>query len=207
MPRPKSEDIRNQAIKIFHDHGGILKTSEAMKAGIHPRILYELRDEGLIERLEEGLYGLPGLPDIGQPDFVLVHKRVPKGVVCLVSALYFHNLTLQIPKCVDIAVRQKYRTPLIQYPPVHFHWYSDAYYEEGIEIHQIDSFPIKIYSMEKTIVDCFKHRNKIGIDVAIEAFRNYWELGNPKIEVIRAFAVAARILKKIEPYIQSVAHE
>ncbi len=150
MVKKKSQDIRDRALEVFRAHGGVLRTSEAITAGIHPRILYELRDSGQVEQLMKGVYALPGLPGINQPDFVAVAKKVPSGVICLLSALYFHELTVQIPHWVDVAIRQTYHPPVISHPPVHFHWFSDAVFESGVELHEMGAGEFKIYSQSMT---------------------------------------------------------
>ncbi len=207
MARKKNQHIRNEALKVFHNHGGVLKASEAIKKGIHPRILYQLRDEGNIELIAKVLYALPGLPGINQPDFVAIAKKVPNGIICLVSALYFHELTIQIPRWIDVAVRQSCHPPLIAYPPVQFHWFSDAYFDKGVEQHDIGGLLINIYSEEKSIVDCFRLRKKVGVDVALEALRTYWKKGNAKMDLLQYLAKSSRVLQIMTPYIEAVMHE
>lgn len=207
MARKKSQDLRNHAIEVFRSSGGVLKTSEAIASGIHPRILYELRDSGRIEQLMKGVYVLPGLPGIEQPDFVAISKKVPTGVICLVSALYYHQLTVQIPRWVDVAIRQAYHPPDVSYPPVQFHWFSDAVFNEGVETHDLGGIAVKIYSREKSIVDCFRLRKKVGIDVALEALKLYWRHGPRDMELLRNFAKASRVLRVMTPYIESVTND
>ena len=207
MPRRRSQHIREEALRLFQVHGGVLRTSEAIAAGIHPRILYELKDEGHIEKIAKGVYALPGLPGINQPDFVVIAKKVPSGIICLVSALYFHELTVQIPRCVDVAVRQSYHPPSISYPPVQFHWFSNTVFEAGIEEHDIGGIDVKVYSQEKSIVDCFRLRSKVGVDVAVEALKTYWRQGRTDIDLLRRLAKASRVLRVMTPYIETVIHD
>lgn len=207
MARKKSQHIRDEALKVFQDHGGVLKASEAIKKGIHPRILYQLRDEGGIELIAKGLYALPGLPGISQPDFVAIAKKVPTGIICLVSALYFHELTVQIPRWIDVAIKQSYHPPTIYYPLVQFHWFSNAYFDEGIEQHDIGGMMINIYSKEKSIVDCFRLRKKVGVDVALEALKIYWQKGNANMDLLQQLAKSSRVLRIMTPYIEAVMHE
>lgn len=207
MARKKNQHIRNEALRIFRDNGGVLKASEAIKKGIHPRILYQLRDERSIELIAKGLYALPGLPGINQPDFVAIAKKVPGGIICLVSALYFHELTVQIPRWIDVAIRQSYHPPSISYPPIQFHWFSDAYLDTGVEQHDIGGVVINIYSKEKSIVDCFRLRKKVGVDVALEALKIYWKRGNAKMDLLQQLAKSSRVLRIMTPYIEAVMHE
>jgi predicted transcriptional regulator of viral defense system len=125
-------------------------------------MLYTLRDRGVIEQISRGIYRLVEFPPIGGPDVVTVGLRFPNAVICLVSALAFHEITTQIPRSVSVAVPRESRMPCLEYPPLIVHRFSDRAYRAGIEEHQIDGVPVKIYNPEKTIVDCFKCRNKIG---------------------------------------------
>ena len=207
MVREKSESIRNKAIKIFEKHGGMLKTSEAISEGIHPRILYELLESGHIMQIQRGLYALINLPDMNDPDFVTIAKKVPVGVICLVSALYYHHLTVQIPKWIDIAVPQKYKVPVLDNPPVRFHWVSDSVFYSGIEIHDFNGIKVQIYSSEKTIVDCFRLRKKIGISVALEGLKMYLQQKKRNLPLLRKLSQESRVTQIIEPYIEAFTYD
>jgi len=158
-----------RAVKTFQKKGRPLRSSEAIDFGIHPRTLYAMRDSGILRQLTRGVYALSDTP-INNPDIVTIAVRVPKGVVCLISALSFHNITTQIPHAVHIAIPRDSKCH-IDYPPVKVYSYAKESYREGIEKHDISGVQVKVYSAEKTVADCFKFRNKIGIDVAVEALR------------------------------------
>ncbi len=207
MARQKDPTIERRAVEVFQAHGGILRSSDAIKFGIHPRTLYRLKGEGKIEQLERGLFCLPNLPGHANPDLVTVAKKVPSGVICLISALYFHGLTTQIPHFVYLAVKQGYKPPKITYPPVTFFWFTASIHEDGIESYELDGVQVKCYSKEKTLVDCFRYRHKIGIDVAIEALKKYWLQGHPKLDMILKHAKIGRMEKVIKPYIETVINE
>lgn len=207
MARKRSQKTEGKALSVFKAHGGILRSSDAIRYGIHPRVLYALRDTGLIELLQKGLYSLSGIPEHTQPDLVLVARKVPRGVICLISSLFFHKLTTQIPHVVYLAVKQGYKPPKIDFPPVHFYWLSAAIFDLGIEVHELNGVLIRCYSKEKTIVDCFRFRNRVGIDVAIEALKKYWQQGRPKLDLIMKFARAGRVAKIIMPYIETIINE
>lgn len=207
MGRKKDHKLEERALDIFQAHGGILRSSDAIRYGIHPRSLYVLRDSGIIEQLQRGLFCLPGLPGHAQPDLVTVTKKVPFGVICLVSALFFHRLTTQIPHFIYVAVKQGYKPPKINYPPVKFFWFSESTYSDGIESHDLEGVSVSCYSKEKTLVDCFRHRNKIGIDVAIEALKKYWQQGQPKLDLIMHYAKNSRVEKIIKPYLEVIINE
>ena len=197
----------SKAIKVFKLHGGMLRYTEAIKEGIHPRILYKLCDLGLIEQLQRGLYVLTNLPDIEEPDLVIISKIVPEGIICLVSSLYFHRLTVQIPRWIDVAVRQKYVPPKVKYPPTQIHWFSDKFYKAGIESHKFNGAEVKIYSREKSIIDCFRLRKKVGIDIALEALKNYLKQDNLNINLLLDFAKESRVIKVLEPYLQALTYD
>ncbi len=207
MGRKKKPEIEKRALETFRSHGGILRSSEAIKLGIHPRTLYALRDKGMLEELQRGLYCLPGLPFHSHPDLVTVSKIVPNGVICLVSSLFFHGLTTQIPHFIYIALEKGCKPPHIEYPPSHFYLFSHATFHIGIETHDLNGVVVKCYSKEKTIVDCFRFRNRLGIDVAIEALKKYWHQGQPHLNLIVKFAKAGRVEKIMRPYIEAIINE
>lgn len=197
------------AIKVFQKHRGILKTKEVMQYGIHPRTLYHMRDQSIVEPIARGLFHLAELPTISNIDLVTVAKQVPKGIVCLISALDFHGLTTQIPHFVDIAYRRDWRTPTVRHPPIKIFRYSEESYNLGVEHHVIDGISVAIYSPEKTIVDCFKFRNKVGLNIAIEALKSYWlrKNKNPSVNAIMKYAKICRAEKIIRPYLESLINE
>ncbi len=126
-------------------------------AGIHPRTLYELRDEGRIEQLSRGLFRLAHVPPLGEPDLVTVAIKVPDGVLCLISALAWHKLTTQIPHEIYVAIPRNAEAPRIDDPPVRHFWFSGDAYSAGIEVHTVDDVKIRVYSRDKTLADCFEY--------------------------------------------------
>ena len=193
-----------RAIDIFRKRGGVLRASEALRAGIHPRTLYAMRDAGVIERLTRGLYRLVETPALGNPDLVTVALKVPKGVICLVSALAFHNITTQVPHKVYVALPRDSREPHLRYPPLQVFEFSGEAYSAGVEIRKLDGVPVRIYSPEKTLADCFKYRNKLGLDVAIEALKLYVERRNVKVDEIMRYAQICRVANVMRPYLEAV---
>ncbi len=141
---PKDKAI-TAATKAFRKHNGMLRTMEAIRLGIQPRTLYAMRDAGLLQRLGRGLYRLAELPPLSNPDLVSVALAVPKGVICLISALAFHEITTQIPHEVHLAVQQyKGRMPRIGYPPVRVFWFSGKAFHEGVETQILDGIPVRV---------------------------------------------------------------
>lgn len=194
----------SKARRVFKEHDGMLRTSDALRRGIHPRTLYELRDRGEIERVGRGLYRLVSAPLLTSPDLVAIAHRVPHAVVCLISALSHHGLTTQIPHAIDLALPSHAQVPRIKDIPLRVFWYSEPSYSAGVEAVTVDRVPIRIYSSEKTIADCFKYRNKIGLDVAIEALRAYRERRRkPDLKALTNFAQINRVLQMMRPYLEA----
>ena len=204
MPSPPNPSSAVQALHTFETHGGILSTSQALRLGIHPRTLYALRDEAKLERMERGLYRLAHSKPLGNPDLVTVALKVPKGVVCLISALAFHRMTTQVPHAVYLAIPANDQAPALQHPPLRLFWYSKAVYENGIVQEKLDGTQIRVYSPEKTLADCFKYRNKLGIDVCVEALNLYRRRGRMKMDLIERYAKLCRVERVMRPYLEAV---
>lgn len=198
---PKEVD---KAKRLFQRHGGILRTNEALRLGIHPRTLYAMRDVGVLEQLSRGLYRLAELPPLGDPDLVAVALKVPLGVVCLVSALAYHDLTTQIPHEVYLALLRGAEPPRLAHPPVRIFWFTGAAFTEGVEIHKVDDVRVRVYSVEKTLADCFKYRNKIGLDTAIEALRRYRTRRSVRFDKLMHYARICRVENIMRPYLEAM---
>ena len=195
--------MNKQPIDIFRKYGGQLRMSDAIKHGITRYTLYSLRDKGLIEPVSRGIYRLVDLPPISNPDLVTVSLRFPNAVVCLVSALAYHQITTQIPHEVSVAVPRDSRMPTLDYPPIQAYRLSAQPYQAGIESHQIDGVSVKIYNPEKTLADCFKYRNKIGMDVVLEALKLYKTRKTINLKDLLQYAKICRVDKVIQPYLEA----
>lgn len=193
------------ATDVFRKGGGVLRMSEAVKAGVSRKTLYAMRDEGLLEQLSRGVYRLASLPGLAAPDLIAVATRIPSGVICLISALAFHELTTQVPHAVDIAIARGRETPRVDYPPVNVYWFSGKAFTEGIETPRIDGRRIRIYSAAKSVADAFKYRNKIGMEVALEALRSWRRRRNAKTEQLLEYARVCRVERTIRPYLEALA--
>ena len=192
-----------KAISIFKQHN-MLQTSQAIRLGIAPRTLYALRDTGQIIELTRGVYRLADAPPLSQTDLVQVTLRIPKGVICLISALAFHNLTIQIPHEVYVALPLDAEKPRLTYPPVRLFWLSPQTYSAGIQEHTLDGVTVRLYNREKTIADCFKYRNKVGLNVALEALKEGLGQGC-KPDSIMDFARLDRVERIIRPYLEALS--
>ena len=196
--------IKKQPEEIFRKHGGQLRMSEALAYGITRYTLYALRDRGVLEQITRGVYRLRELPPLGNPDLVTVSLRFPKAVVCLVSALAWHDITTQIPHEVSVAVPKDSRTPSLDYPPIKAHKFSHEAYKPGIEEHLLDGAPVKIYNREKTLVDCFKFRNKIGMDVVLEALKLHRARNGLDLGELIEYARICRVENVMRPYLEAI---
>jgi predicted transcriptional regulator of viral defense system len=190
--------------KAFNRGGGVLRTSAALRAGIHPRRLYEMRDSGVVERLGRGLYRLADLPPLSNPDLVTVAAKVPAGVVCLISALAYHEITTQIPHEVHLALPRGAEPPRLEHPPLRIFWFSGRAFTEGIERHKVDGVVVRVYNPEKTLADCFKYRNKLGLDTVLEALRLYRTRKRTKVDELMRFARVCRVEKVMRPYLEAL---
>ena len=196
--------MKTRSKQIFRQHSGQLRMSEAIKKGISRYMLYKLRDEGIIEQISRGVYRLKELPPISNPDLVTVSLRFPSSVICLVSALAFHDITTQIPHSVSVAVYRSSRLPSLDYPPIQPHRFSKDAFNAGVENHRIDEVPVKIYNMEKTLADCFKFRNKVGMDVVLEALKLYKARKNFSLNKLIKYAKIFRVKNVMLPYLESI---
>ena len=200
----RKSDRFQRAVSIFKKKGGVLKTSEILKSGIHTSTLYSLVKKGKLERISRGVYCLADNPPLSNPDLMLIAKRIPKGVICLLSALSFHDITTHIPHEIHIALSSGSEEPRLKYPPIRTFRFSNKAFIEGIQIHRIDRVMIKVYSPEKTLADCFKFRNTIGLDTAIEALKLYRDRRDMKIDELMHFAKICRVTKIMRPYLEAL---
>ncbi len=206
MPRkaPGSSGKLEEALAEFRRRKGTIRMADAIRAGIHRRTLYALRDAGAIELLTRGLYRLADNVPLGNPDLVTVALKVPQGVICLISALAYHDLTTQIPHEVYVAIARKNEPPRITHPPIRTFRFTGLAFTDGIENHSIDKVPVRIYSREKTLADCFKYRNKIGLDTVLEALRLYKEKGRIDADALIRYAKICRVRRIMQPYLEAI---
>ena len=188
----------------FAKRRGIFRASEIQELGIHTQVLTRLEREGVIERVARGRYRL-ALGEITEHHgFALAASVAPKGVVCLLSALRFHDVTTQNPSEVWLAVERRARVPRSQFPPLRILRFSGRAFTSGIETHRIEGQHVRVYSLAKTIADLFKYRNKVGIDVAVEALRDAWQSRKVKPSDIDPYARICRVQKLIQPYLEAL---
>jgi predicted transcriptional regulator of viral defense system len=184
---------------------GLLRSGDLAPLGI-PRIsLTRAVRRGQLERVGRGIYGLPGREVSAHGSLAEVACRVPKGVVCLLSALRFHGLTTQAPFEVWLAIENKALAPKLDYPQLRLVRFSGAALTEGVEDHVVDGVTVRVTGVAKTVADCFKYRNKIGLDVALEALRDAWHEKRMTSDDLWHYAKVCRVANVMRPYLDSLA--
>lgn len=194
---------RDKILKFIEKHQ-IVRPKDLEAIGVSGVYLNKLYQEGVLERPSRGVYTLKGAKVDQNQSALEVCKRIPRGVVCLLSALQFHELTTQLPFEVWIAIDAKDHPPQGDLPPVRIFRFSKAAFEYGIETHKFRSLYVNVYSPAKTVADCFKYRNKIGTDVAIEALRDVWSKEKASIDELYEAAKVCRIANIMRPYLESL---
>ena len=193
-----------KAIALFRKAGGMMRTAQAIKAGVHPVILYKLRDQGLIESLERGFYKLTDQSAGSDPQLAQVSLKYKNSVLCLTSALFIHELTTQIPRHVCFALPKGTHGPPAN-GDTHFIFLTDKQYKAGVEEKNISGIKFKVYDPEKTVVDCFKFRNKIGTDLAVEALKEWKKKRSKNLKKLLEYARICRVEKIMAPYIEALS--
>ena len=197
-----SKEKIEEAIRIFKEHNGIMRTSEALDSGIYRRTLYYMRDDGYLTKLQRGVYQLSDKEPLGYPDLVIVAQKIPAAVICLISALDLHELTDQIPHQVHIALPRTSRDPVMETPPIKVYRFSEETLNAGVDTQKIDGVDINVFNPAKTIADCFKFRNQIGKDVAIEALKEGIKAQKATYQDILKYAEVCRVKNVITPYLE-----
>jgi len=184
---------------------GLLRARDLVAKGIPRVTLTRLVHAGRIARVGRGLYSLPGADVSEHHALAAASRRVPRGVVCLLSALRFHGLTTQQPFEVWMAVDRKARRPAVDHPPLRIVRFSGAALTDGVETHELEGVTVRVTDPARTVADCFRYRNKIGIDVAIEALRDYRRQRAGSLDALVRAAQARRVAEVIRPYLEVLA--
>lgn len=181
----------------------ILRPRDLEKHGIPRKYIYAATEKGYLEKRGRGIYVLPD-SDVLSDSLVEASIKVPRGVVCLISALEYHQMTTQAPHLVWMAIGRKVEMPRVKYPPMRFVRFSERALTAGIEKHERNGVSIKVYSPAKTIADCFKYRNKIGLDVAIDALKDCLRQKKCSVDEIWKYATIDRVTNVIKPYLEAI---
>ncbi|MFC1596218.1 transcriptional regulator [Candidatus Margulisiibacteriota bacterium] len=191
-------------IEFFKKKAGVIAYREIIAAGFSKTIINQSIRNGSVIRVERGLYSLREGNFSSNPDLTTVSVKIQKGVICLISALFFHEATLEIPHKIYVAIPRNTRRVKISYPPVRYYSFTQKAWEAGIEEHIIDGHKVKVYSLAKTIADCFKFRHKIGIDVARDALKTGLQEKHVNPLDILRFAKICRVDAIIQPLLETL---
>lgn len=182
----------------------LLRAADVREHGWSPQLLIRLHQSGKLQRVARGLYGLPDAEITEHQTLIEVCQRVPKAVLCLLSALQFHEIGTQLPHDVWIALPEGSQTPALSYPLLRITRLRGAAYHDGIQTVTDHGAPIRVYSAAKTVTDCFKFRNKIGLDVALEALKDAWRSRKVTMAELSHFAKINRVERVMQPYLEAV---
>jgi predicted transcriptional regulator of viral defense system len=199
MPLTRTEQVLDLVSKA-----GVLRPRDLDAHDMPREYLVRLCSKGLVQRVGRGLYTLADADVSEHYSLAEACKKVPHGVICPLSALRFHGLTTQAPFAVWIAVNVKARKPKSDGPPLHIVRFSGAALNPGIEDHLIQGVAVKVYGVAKTVADCFKYRNKIGLDVALEALRDCWRERRCTMDHLWRYAKVCRVANVMRPYLESL---
>ena len=191
-------------IKSAFKTSSILRTRDLEAHGIWRANLRDYVERGVLTRVGRGLYTLVGVEAGENHSLAEVGKRVPQGTVCLLSALRFHGLTTQQPHETWLALDGRARSPKTDSLALRIVRFTGAALSEGREEHIIEGVPVKIYNPAKTVADCFKFRNKIGLDVALEALRETWRARRCGMSELMRYARVCRVANVMRPYLESL---
>lgn len=199
MPQNASQRV----LQLARRHGSVSRETVAA-AGIHTQALSRLVHAGELERIAPGQYRLPDAPVTEHHGLAIVASAAPRAVVCLLSALNFHEIGTQIPPAVWIAVDRRARRPTLRYPPLEVVRFGGPALSEGIETHEIEGQVVRVFGVAKTIADLFKYRNKIGLDVPLEALREAWRARRFTMAEIHRYARVCRVERVMTPYLEAL---
>lgn len=201
---PMSLEPHTQRILDLLHRKGIVRPSDLADIGVPRMILRRMTSSGQLEKIGRGLYQLPGRQGSEHEGLTTVATKVPQAVFCLLSALQFHELTTQLPWQVWIAMPRGSHVPTMAYPPVKMVQFAGEAYSEGIEVHERDQVTLRVFCVAKTIADCFKHRHKIGLDVALEALRDARSQKKASADDLWRFAKICRVANVMRPYLEVI---
>ena len=202
----QTPDTQTQRVLELAGQRGLLRASHLQELGIARVVLSRLKASGQLERVGRGVYRLPDAQGAEHESLATIAVKVPQAVFCLLTALQIHELTTQLPRQVWIAMPQGSHVPKMDYPPVKMVQFSGEAYAQGIEAVRADQVELRVYGVAKTVADCFKHRNKVGLDVAIEALREAMAANKTNANDLWRFAKICRVANVMRPYLEALGH-
>jgi predicted transcriptional regulator of viral defense system len=201
MTRSRSDRDR---LLAFARTRPLFRAADVAEQGIHTQWLTRLVQQGVLERITRGQYRWTEAEVTENHGLILVATAVPKGVVCLLSALQFHGIGTQLPHQVWIALDPRTRKPALSYPPLRVVRFSGQALTAGLEHHRLEGGEVKIYGLAKTLADCWKYRHKIGLDVALEALRDAWQQQRLDLRELDRYARICRVQRVMQPYLEAI---
>lgn len=199
------ETSKRQQVITLARQTGVLRPRDLARRGLPPEYLPQLARQGMMTRIGRGLYRLVENEPGEHQSLVEACARVPHGVLCLLTALRYHELTTQAPADIWMAIAADARHPAVPEIPLHIVRFSGEVFTAGVEEHLVDGVTLRVYSLDKTIADCFKYRNKIGIDVALEAIREGWRARRISMADLWHYAKIDRVTNVMRPYLEMIA--
>jgi len=197
-------DIIYHKLKKILINGGFIRVRDAQKKGIHHEYLRRLVNDGQLVRVDRGMYRLTNAKQSKGYSYAQVSKKYPRGVICLLSALRFHEFTTQLPWQVWMAIDEKTRLPKSGSVSMKFVRFSGKAFTEGVVVHEVDGVKVRVYNPAKTVADCFKFRNKIGLDVAMEALKEGRRFRKFTADELSKYARINRVLNVMMPYMEAI---
>ncbi len=195
----------SQSILYLARQRGLIRPRDLNESGLPSVALTRLVRQGLLTRVGRGLYALPDRSVSEHGSLAEIASKHPQAIVCLLSALRVHDLTTQSPFEVWLAIPNKARAPKMDYPPLRIVRFSGAALTDGIEEHQIDGVTVRVTNVARTVADCFKFRNKIGLDVAMEALNEAWRARRVSMDELWHYASVCRVANVMRPYMESLS--
>ena len=200
----KRRTSNEDAIFNLFDEMSVIRVRDVINAGIHPETLRRMRRRGSVVRVSRGLYVKAGATPTPHQALIEVLKKSPRGVACLLTALRFHEVGTQSPREVWIALPRGSRVPKMPYPRLRTFRFSGIAYTSGIQVHRVGGIELRVYNVAKTIADCFKYRNKIGTNIAVEALRDALRDKKCTPDELWRYATICRVTRIIQPYLEAV---
>jgi len=201
---PQSKVIHTQRVLDLARQKGMLRPGDLQAVGAARVLLTRMTTSGQLEKVGRGLYRIPGANASEHETLATVATRAPQAVFCLLTALQFHGLTTQLPRQVWIAMPRGSHVPRLDYPPLKMVQFTGEAYTEGVDVFERDQVPLRVYGVAKTVADCFKHRNKIGLDVAVEALRDARSQKKASADELWHFAKICRVANVMRPYLEAI---
>lgn len=202
--KQKQSKSASDVLCVITDLGGTARTSEILAIGVHPRDLYAARDKGALVEVTRGVFRLADLP-LTEPDLVAVAVRTPRAVLCLVTALHLHGLTLEIPRAVHVALPSGIHPARLKHPPLEVYHFSAASYAAGVEQREIDGVPVRVTTPAKSVADAFKFRSRVGLETALDALKQALATRNTTPAEIDRMARVCRVQAVVRPYLEALS--